>query len=266
MTTDISRERVQLQLPELVSNELSGPVVEFLLTYEFSGPDLGFGPGWRPSLASYDFATRTLRYGQGEMVLDVPAETPDVHLAQSGDSLRLTYTNGQTDMLSPAEGPETALVSKTIAPSGHSVSYTYSAEGQLTGITDDSQQQLVRIERSSDQIRIVYTASAGVTTFTLALHEGLLTEVVPPGEDSASWAFTYQDGQLATSRSPLNEVSAYGEGKLASVRTPDGTVVTYQDGKPITVRHPDGTVTAVPSHSSRVPPAVEEDTSFPEGA
>ncbi|MFH8836315.1 hypothetical protein [Streptomyces sp. NPDC017868] len=223
----------RLALPALAANDLSGPSVEFSLTYVFGGPDLGFGRGWQPSFPSYEFATRTLRYGRERSVLDVPGETASLRLSRADEALRLVHRSGLVDVLSPAEGSPIALVSKTHAPSGHSVSYAYSGERQLTSV-DDQSRQLLRIERSSDNIRIIYPGDGGdLATYVLTLKGGLVTEAVPPAGD-ASWSFTYEDGQLATARSPLGHVSEYEKGKLIAVRQPDGTVVSAANSETAT--------------------------------
>ncbi|MFD7560469.1 hypothetical protein ACFV9E_39000 [Streptomyces sp. NPDC059835] len=215
-------ESYRLHLPAATANDLAGPSVEPSLVYGFGDPDNGFGGGWRLSFTSYDFATRTLRYGREQLVLDIPGEAPELRLTRTGDTLRLMHRSGLVEILSPAEGPETALVSQTHAPSGGSISYTYSDERCLNGIFDDQSSQIMRIEHGSDQVRFVYPQGAtDQFTATLTLHDGLLTTATfAPGED-ATWSFTYKDGQLATVREPHGYVVVYENGKRASVRLSD---------------------------------------------
>ncbi|WP_166367074.1 RHS repeat domain-containing protein [Pseudomonas akapageensis] len=229
-----------IDLPELKSNDLCGPVLPLQLAFNpLNILDSGFGRGWNLNLSQYTPPNSMLALSTGE-TFKVTGSGPQpsirekkldsFHFYNDGnDTYRVVHKSGLVEILQTlgSGADRVALPSRVCSPSGHWISLHYTSfRGQpcLASIKDASEQTLLQIDRSSDSSMVLQLhpfAGPGGTPlarFEVKLTDRHVREIVLPTAERASWRFDY--------------VQVRGMTCIKEVQTPVGgrELVEYNDG------------------------------------
>ncbi|NNA00404.1 sugar-binding protein, partial [Pseudomonas lundensis] len=130
-----------ITLPELMANQLSGPVVPLQLSFNaLNVQDSGFGKGWNLQLSQFDPGSGALSLHTGETFtvkvsldgteLTIPEKKIDsFHFYKLGDKrYRIDHKSGLIEILEVGQG-EIAMPVQMLSPQGHSVTLEYVAFG-----------------------------------------------------------------------------------------------------------------------------------------
>ncbi|POD72853.1 RHS repeat-associated core domain-containing protein [Pseudomonas syringae group genomosp. 3] len=228
---------VSINLPEVKSNGLRGPVVPLVLSYNpLNVQDSGFGLGWNLQLSQYDPGTRIVSLGSGETFkvegslgdqLWMPEKKLDsFHFYKQDDTrYRVVHKSGQVEELEVlgSLGNRIALPVRIYSPEGHGITLHYASFGayqMLSEVVDDDGQVILTITRDSTSVRLLlYGAPKADAEFVMILSGSNrnVARIELPTANKASWRFTYS--------------IIRGHSCIASVDTPVGghEDVFYQD-------------------------------------
>ncbi|MBI6704755.1 RHS repeat-associated core domain-containing protein [Pseudomonas viridiflava] len=232
---------VSIDLPELKCNDLRGPDIKPTLSYSpLNTLDSGYGYGWTLELSHYDISRHILSLSTGETyridntdgaeLLATEKKLDTFHFYRIDQrNFRVAHKSGLTELLTvhSAGDLQVALVTRIIAPSGHSVHLSYSPAGnsqfRLKEITDDAGERLLAVSRSDNMVSIDLYPDSGtdgqLTDYKLILgySDNRVKRIVLPTDNEASWEFEhdYRHEQLC----------------IVSVRTPTGgrEFLSYHD-------------------------------------
>ncbi|VVP66723.1 hypothetical protein PS910_00055 [Pseudomonas fluorescens] len=227
-----------ITLPALPSNDLAGPELPLRLVYNpLNTEDTGYGRGWNFSLSQFVPMTGALSLHTGESfkvtgIDDQPAAIAEKKLdsfhfhKDDEDNYRLVHKSGLVEWLQTrvSDGVKVALPYRVYSASGHWIELTYQTvrgHACLSSISDATSLRLLAIDyigTSSYRIHL-HPDSATVDvpdcTYDVRLTDLNVTTVELPGEDKASWRFTYE-----------NSADTQNMTVLKTVATPTGSVET----------------------------------------
>ena len=196
-----------ITLPELMANQLSGPVVPLQLSFNaLNVQDSGFGKGWNLQLSQFDPGSGALSLHTGETFtvkvsldgteLTIPEKKIDsFHFYKLGDKrYRIDHKSGLIEILEVGQG-EIAMPVQMLSPQGHSVTLEYVAFGTdplLSSIRNADGTQLLSMTRTTNVLTLtLHPGTAFEARFVLNINDGKTTSIVLPTHDNASWRFGY---------------------------------------------------------------------------
>lgn len=194
-----------IKLPELLANQLSGPVVPLHLNFNpLNSGDSGFGKGWNLQLTQFNPASGVLALYTGEVfkVYVQGAETviPEKKIDSfhfhvlSNTRYRVEHKSGLIEILEVGQG-QVAMPVKLVSPQGHSVTLSYEAFGTdplLSSINNADGTQLLRLVRTSNLMKLtLHPGTTSEAVYVLNIIGGETQSIVLPTHDSASWRFKY---------------------------------------------------------------------------
>ncbi|NNA20328.1 RHS repeat protein [Pseudomonas lundensis] len=196
-----------ITLPELMANQLSGPVVPLQLNFSpLNVQDSGFGKGWNLQLSQFDPRSGVLSLHTGETFtvqvgldgteLTIPEKKIDsFHFYKEGDKrYRIDHKSGLIEILEVGQG-EIAMPVQMLSPEGHSVTLEYVAFGTdplLSSIRNADGTQLLSMTRTTNVLTLtLHPGTAFEARFVLNINDGQTTSIVLPTHDNASWRFGY---------------------------------------------------------------------------
>ncbi|QCY12720.1 RHS repeat-associated core domain-containing protein [Pseudomonas sp. MPC6] len=207
---------VNLALPEIKANDLSGPVVPASLSFNpYNTRDSGFGVGWELRLSQYDADKQVIALSSGEtfkvtgssstdptrlLMAEQKIESFHFH-RDTPNRYRIVHKSGVVEILG-REG-DLFLPQSIYSVEGHEVSLRYlpfnNGISRLHTVTDAQGSTLLEINLPTSAVEILLrpdgTPGGGLARFEMKLRNSgsgnEVYEVVLPTAD-ASWRFTYQ--------------------------------------------------------------------------
>lgn len=206
---------VNLSMPEIKANDLSGPIVPLSLRFNpLNITDSGFGLGWELALSQYDADKKIISLSSGE-TFKVTGDTggtrlemaeqkiPSFHLYRDAPDLyRVVHKSGVIEMLRLERN--LALPETIYSPEGFKVSFVYSPFGnglrRLHTVTDGQGVKLLEINQLGLTINVLLrpdgTPGGALARFELKLRNSgpgdEIYQVVLPTDDRDTWDFTYR--------------------------------------------------------------------------
>ncbi|MCW8275006.1 hypothetical protein IMF27_04240 [Pseudomonas sp. PCH199] len=207
---------VNLSMPQIKANGLSGPVVPLSLRFNpLNQDDLGFGRGWELPQSQFDTDKQVIALASGESFkitgvssignrLEMAEQKiQSFHLYQDEPTLyRVVHSSGVIEMLR-LEG-NLALPETLYSAEGFKVSFTYlpfnNGQRRLHTVTDGQGVTLLEINRPAQAVEILLrpdgTPGGALARFEMKLRNSgsgdEVFEVILPTDDKDKWQFTYQ--------------------------------------------------------------------------
>ena len=195
-----------IKLPELLANQLCGPVVPLHLNFNpLNGADSGFGKGWNLQLSQFNPSNGKLALYTGE-VFKVNIEDENTVIPEKkidsfhfhvldNNRYRVEHKSGLVEILKVGQG-QLAMPVQLISPQGHSVKLNYEAFGTdplLSSINNADGSQLLTLVRTANEMKLtLHPGTACESVFVLSIIGGETQTIVLPTHDSASWRFVYR--------------------------------------------------------------------------
>ena len=194
-----------IKLPELMANQLCGPVVPLHLNFNpLNSGDSGFGKGWNLQLSQFNPLSGILALYTGETFkvnvqgaeTVIPEKKIDsFHFHVLGNQrYRVEHKSGLVEILEVGQ-KQLAMPVEFQSQQGHSVTLHYEDLGTdplLSSINNADGTQLLTLVRTSNEMKL--TLHPGTTceaVFVLNIISGETQSIVLPTQDSASWRFDY---------------------------------------------------------------------------
>lgn len=241
---------VAINLPELKTNDLVGPIVPLSLVFSaLNMRDTGFGPGWSLQQTEYNLVNNVLSLSSGE-TFRVTGATANGQLTmgekkldsfrvyKEGEEYRVVYKTGVTEVLRVFGS--LALPVRVYSREGRQVSLDYKPYKDsyvLSHIKDGRGDTLLDLVIGEGTVSVRFYPYSGADGLPLAVYNmtynagDLQTILTLPTEDNAHWLFKYKDVR--------------GYHCISEVATPTGSYewVYYEDEGH---RHPDTNASNLP--------------------
>lgn len=194
-----------INLPDVKANALTGPSLPLRLSYNpASRENLGFGEGWSLNLTRYAATIAgnfilSLHSGEAYRVTGSGSEPAmderkleHFHFyADGANQWRVVYHDGLVEYLQLFG--DIAYPVRWEAPTGHGVNLNYGERDRLQSLTDDLGSEVLRITYNANLVTVnAYPANSLPAIFEMDLIAGEVREIRLPVEESARWAFSYQ--------------------------------------------------------------------------
>ncbi|SEC52235.1 RHS repeat-associated core domain-containing protein [Pseudomonas taetrolens] len=208
---------VSVSLPEVKTNDLSGPAVPLTLTFNpLNTLDSGFGLGWNLALTQYTPSNQVLSVHSGES-FKVTSRAPgnparmlmkeqkienfqlyDISGDPRGD-FKVVHKSGLVEILKlMGPTPQIAMPVHQYSPQGHGVTLSY-GEGNLPRMlrtVRDDQRQLLAVIRNTTAKTVEFhlPAVGGEPSERVLMHlEGdRVSRITLPTNNDAGWRFDYE--------------------------------------------------------------------------
>ncbi|SDW54750.1 RHS repeat-associated core domain-containing protein [Pseudomonas syringae] len=220
---------VSIALPELQGNDLLGPGFNLGLSYSpLNTIDSGYGLGWNLQLSQYNPGNQILALSTGETFCVDGTNGTERTMSEkkldtfhfyklSATRYRVAHKSGLVEILEVHQSGtrQMAWPVQIIAPSGHSITLKHrpfsSTQYRLASITDDLGRTLLELSRDDTSVNLYlhpYDGPGGTArahfVMNLSTTDKLVTSIILPTEQPASWRFEYgvpyKDGQRVITR------------------------------------------------------------------
>lgn len=202
---------LSIDLPELKANALAGPDVPLRLDFSpLNTVDSGYGLGWNLRLSQFTPNDHMLALSTGEsykVTGDAADGEPPIKekkldsfrfFKDDEDTWRVVHRSGLVETLKAiGTGSNRIALPRWIhGPSGHSVELTYASFNGIQRLASvaDASGELLRITRAATSVKMLLPPfdDQPLSRFEMKLTGGLVTEIVLPVPEQASWRFRYE--------------------------------------------------------------------------
>ncbi|MNH78521.1 RHS Repeat protein [compost metagenome] len=207
---------VSISLPDVKTNDLRGPGVPLVLTYNpLNTLDSGFGRGWNLQLSQYTPGNQVLSLNSGEtfkvtgsangQLVMKEKKLDSFHFYEhSSNRYRIMHKSGLVEILEVLGSTQNrvAMPVEIYSPEGYKVTLGYemfNGAPMLAWIKDDAEQILLTIKRESVFVEVLLQPFGGPDggplarfVMTLTSTDRYVSRISLPTDNLASWHFDYE--------------------------------------------------------------------------